>query len=89
MPICDPYQGQLEGFNMATLKLRKVGSSVGIIIPKDMLDALHLAEGDQIYASVNTDGVHLTPYDPDFDTAMKAFGRTRRKYRNALRKLAK
>ena len=29
---------------MATLKLRKVGSSVGVIIPKDMLDSLHLAE---------------------------------------------
>jgi hypothetical protein len=57
---------------MATLKLRKVGSS-----------------GDQVYAHANSDGVHLTPYDPDFDAAMEAFGRTRRKYRNALRKLAK
>lgn len=74
---------------MATLKLRKVGSSVGVIIPKDMLDSLHLAEGDPIYASVDDDGVHLTPYDPDFEAAMEAFGRTRRKYRNALRKLAK
>lgn len=74
---------------MATLKLRKVGSSVGVIIPKDILDALHLTEGDQIYARVNSDGVHLTPYDPDFDAAMEAFSRTRRKYRNALRKLAK
>jgi putative addiction module antidote len=74
---------------MATLKLRKVGSSVGVIIPKDMLDALHLAEGDQIYASANSNGVHLTPYDPEFDAAMEAFSRTRRKYRNALRKLAK
>jgi len=54
-----------------------------------MLDALHLAEGDLVYASTNNNGVHLTPYDPEFDAAMEAFGRTRRKYRNALRKLAK
>ncbi len=74
---------------MATLKLRKVGGSVGIILPKDMLDALHLAEGDQVYATTSNNGVHLTPYDPEFDAAMEAFGRTRRKYRNALRKLAK
>ena len=82
-------EDQFEDFIMATLKLRKVGSSVGVIIPKDMLDTLHLAEGDQIYARANGDGIHLTPYDPDFDAAMEAFGRTRRKYRNALRKLAK
>ena len=74
---------------MATLKLRKVGSSVGIIIPKDVLDSLHLAEGDEVYARTNKEGVYLTPYDPDFDAAMEAFSRTRRKYRNALRKLAK
>ena len=74
---------------MATLKLRKVGSSLGVIIPKDVLDALHLAEGDEIYVRANNDGLYLTPYDPDFNAAMEAFGRTRRKYRNALRKLAK
>jgi len=74
---------------MATLKLRKVGSSVGVIIPKEMLDKLHLTEGDQVYASADNNGLQLTPYDPDFDAAMEAFSRTRRKYRNALRKLAK
>ena len=82
-------EDQFEDFIMATLKLRKVGSSVGVIIPKDMLDTLHLSEGDKVYARTNSDGVHLTPYDPDFDEAMDAFSRTRRKYRNALRKLAK
>ena len=74
---------------MATLKLRKVGGSVGVIIPKEILDALHLAEGDQMFASTSNNGLHLTPYDPDFDAAIDAFSRTRRKYRNALRKLAK
>jgi putative addiction module antidote len=74
---------------MATLKLRKVGGSVGVIIPKEILDALHLTEGDQLFASTNNNGLHLTPYDPDFDAAIDAFSRTRRKYRNALRKLAK
>ena len=74
---------------MATLKLRKVGSSVGVIIPKEILDKLHLTEGDQVYASADNNGLQLTPYDPDFDAAMEAFSRTRRKYRNALRKLAK
>ena len=74
---------------MHTLKLRKIGSSVGIILPKEMLETLHLSEGDQIFADATKDGLQLTPYDPDFEAAMEAFGRTRKKYRNALHQLAK
>jgi len=74
---------------MHTLKLRKIGSSVGVILPKEMLDRLHLQEGDQIFADENQDGVQLTPYDPEFDAAMEAFGNTQRRYRNALHELAK
>lgn len=74
---------------MHTLKLRKIGSSVGVILPKEMLDRLHLQEGDQIFADENQDGVQLTPYDPEFEAAMEAFGKTQRRYRNALHELAK
>lgn len=74
---------------MAALKLRKIGGSVGVILPKEALDQLHLAEGDELTLSTNRDGLHLTPYDPAFEAAIQAFGKTRRKYRNALRELAK
>ena len=74
---------------MYALKLRKIGSSVGVILPKEMLERMHLQEGDQVFADENRDGVQLSPYDPNFEAAMQAFGRTRRKYRNALRELAK
>lgn len=74
---------------MRTLKLRKIGSSVGVILPKEMLEALHLSEGDQLFADATQDGLQLTPYDPEFEAAMEAFGRTRKKYRNALHQLAK
>ena len=74
---------------MRTLKLRKIGSSVGVILPKEMLEALHLSEGDQVFADTTQDGLQLTPYDPEFEAAMEAFGRTRKKYRNALHQLAK
>lgn len=74
---------------MQALKLRKVGGSIGVILPKELLEQLHLKEGDQLFAEVNREGVRLTPYDPAFDDAVKAFERTRRKYRNALHELAK
>ena len=31
---------------MGALKLRKIGSSVGVILPKEMLERLNLREGD-------------------------------------------
>jgi putative addiction module antidote len=74
---------------MHTLKLRKIGSSVGVILPKELLETLHLQEGDSVFADAGKDELRITPYDPDFDAAMEAFARTRRKYRNALRELAK
>ena len=73
---------------MTVLKIRQIGNSVGVILPKEVVSRLHLSAGDTVVATVTPDGVNLTPYDPDFDDAMAAFGRTRAKYRNALRELA-
>lgn len=73
----------------ATVKLRKIGNSLGLILPKEVADKLHVAEGDTLHVVTDADGARLLPYDPGFDAAMKAFNQTRRKYRNALRTLAK
>jgi putative addiction module antidote len=73
----------------ASVKLRKIGNSLGLILPKEVADQLHVSEGDTLHVVTDADGAHLTPYDPNFDAAMKSFDKTRRKYRNALRALAK
>jgi putative addiction module antidote len=69
--------------------LRKMGGSVGATLPKDMADRLHVRAGDEVFVVETEEGVLLTPYDPDFQKAMKAYERTASKYRNALRELAK
>jgi putative addiction module antidote len=71
------------------IKLRKIGNSQGVVLPKDVLDRHGLAEGDTLYIVETADGIRLTPYDPVFAKGMEAFARTRRKFRNALRELAK
>ncbi len=73
----------------ATIKVRKIGNSLGLILPKEAADRLHVGEDDTLHYVVDQDGLHLTPYDPEFDAAMEAFDGTRRRYRNALRALAK
>ena len=69
--------------------LRQMGGSVGATLPKDIADRLHVEAGDEVFMIETDSGVLLTPYDPAFDKAVAAFQRGARKYRNALRELAK
>ena len=71
------------------LKLRQVGGSIGATLPKDMAERLHLAPGDRILAVETDRGILLTPYDPAVEKALATAARVSRKYRNALRELAK
>lgn len=72
------------------LKLRKIGNSVGVVLPKEALGRLNAAEGDTIVLTESTDGgFRLTATHPKFAEKMAAAERISRKYRNALRELAK
>lgn len=74
---------------VAVMKIRKIGGSLGIIIPKDELARLHVKEGDELFGISSGDGLHLQARDPSFDRKLKAFEHTRRNFRNALHELAK
>lgn len=74
---------------MHKVKLRKIGNSVGITIPKEAMARLKVADGDTLILTECKDGYVVTPYDADFEEAMTAFDRTNRKFRNAFRELAK
>lgn len=67
---------------------RKMGGSIGATLPKEMVDRLHIEEGDELTAVETPRGILLTPYDPDFEEQMEAYERGARRYRNALRELA-
>lgn len=72
-----------------TIKLRQVGGSTGAIFPKEVLEELHAQVGDTLHLVRTERGFEMTPYDPDFEESMALLDRGRRKYRNALRELAK
>jgi putative addiction module antidote len=71
------------------LKLRQAGGSVSATLPKDMADRLHLGPGDRVLAVETEQGILLTPYDPTVERALEIASRAAKKYRNALRELAK
>jgi antitoxin MazE len=71
------------------IKLRRAGGSIAATLPKDMADRLKLAAGDTVIAIETEQGILLTPYDPANEEALAIAAEVGRKYRNALRELAK
>lgn len=74
---------------MLKATVRKVGNSLGILLPQELAKALRVEEGDSIFITQGPDGVTLTAYDPAFERQMEVAAKGMRKYRNALRELAK
>ena len=71
------------------ITVRRVGGSVGTTLPKDMAERLHVEPGDRLLAIETDEGILLTPYDPTVQEALEIAARTAKKYRGALRTLAK
>lgn len=78
----------IEEVEMKRITLRKMGGSLGVTLPKEVIERLQVSEGDDLCLVDTENGVTLTPYDPHFDRAMELYERGARKYRNALRELA-
>ncbi len=69
-------------------KLRRVGTSLGTTLPKDVIDRLGLREGDQLNIVITSEGIMLSPYNPDFEAFLEAAEETTAEYRDALKALA-
>jgi putative addiction module antidote len=74
---------------MQPLKLRAVGNSTGLVLPKEVMAKLKVEEGDSVFLTETPDGYKITPYDPAFETQMTAARKIMKQRRNALRELAK
>lgn len=72
------------------LEIKKIGNSTGLILPKELMAKLNLAQGDWLFVTETSDGgVRLTPYDPELDKGMEIARKAMKTYRNALAELAK
>ncbi|MGE0231251.1 MAG: AbrB/MazE/SpoVT family DNA-binding domain-containing protein [Flavobacteriaceae bacterium] len=74
---------------MPTLKVRKIGNSLGATIPQEVAVLMNVSEGDTLHVTRTPDGILLSPYDPAFESHMKAARAIMKRRRNALRELAR
>jgi putative addiction module antidote len=72
-----------------SIKIRSIGNSAGLVLPKEVLQHLQVGKGDVLYVVETANGIELTPYDPEFAEQMKVAERVMREDRDVLRQLAR
>lgn len=82
-----PKPADLEGL---TLQVRKIGNSIGLILPKELLHRLRLKEGDRLHVIEQTErNLKLSPYDPKHAKAMEIARQGFKDYADTYSSLAK
>ena len=71
---------------MLDIKIRKIGNAHGVILPRELLNKLHVKDGDKLFLTEAPDGSYrITPYDPEFEKQMTLAKKGMTRYRNTLR----
>lgn len=72
------------------LRVKKIGNSLGVILPKEATSKLNVVEGDALFLTeTGQGGLRITPENPDFAKQMKAAESIIKRYRNTFHELAK
>jgi putative addiction module antidote len=71
------------------LKVRKVGNSLGVILPREVVARLKVAEGDNLNLTEGPEDYRLSAYDPEIARQVEVGEKIMRRYRHTLRELAK
>ena len=71
------------------LKVTKIGNSLGVILPRDLLGKLQLDKGDSIFLVDTPEGLRITAYDPAFAEQMDQARNLMKKRRNVINELSK
>jgi putative addiction module antidote len=74
---------------MNRLKLIKIGTSTGAVLPREMLTRLKVEKGDALYAVETSEGYLITPYDPAIAEQLEAGREFMKEYRDTFKALAK
>jgi putative addiction module antidote len=71
------------------LTIRAIGNSSGVVLPRELLEAMNVQQGDRLFVTRTPDGIVLRPYDGQFAKQMTVAREVMRRDRAILRELAK
>ena len=71
------------------VKVTQVGSSLGVVLPRSVLERLKVGKGDHLHVVETPTGIVLTPLDPGVQEQLKLMDEVIVEYRETLEALAK
>ena len=75
---------------MLELKIRKIGNSLGVVLPKASLEKLKVKEGESLYFTESEDGGYrLTGYNENFSRQVLEAEKIMQQDKDLLRELSK
>ncbi len=75
---------------MYATKIRAIGSSSGVVLPKEVLAQMGLKRGDQLYLTRGPDGsMRITPHDEAFARQMAVAEQVMSSHRDVFLALSK
>ena len=74
---------------MVALKIRKIGNSLGLVLPKEVVSHLRTSEGEDVFLLEGPNNTYrITPFDPVFQKKMEKAEEIMARYRNTLHVLS-
>ncbi len=75
---------------MVALKVRRIGNSLGVVLPREVLGHLRAVEGEELFLLEGPNNSYrLTALDPAFQKKMEKAEEIMARYRNTLHELSK
>ena len=71
------------------LRIKKIGNSAGVVLPKDLLAHLDVEIGGTLSVTRTPQGIELSAAEPDFEAQMAVAREVMARRKRALRELAK
>jgi putative addiction module antidote len=74
---------------MHQVKVTQIGNSLGVVLPKEVVERLGIARGQILSLAETPNGIELSAFDPEFEEQLRVAEKIMDRYRNTLRELAK
>lgn len=74
---------------MHHVKVTQIGNSLGVVLPREIVERLGIARGQHLTVTETTNGIELSAFDPKFEEHLRIAEEIMDRYRDTLRELAK
>ena len=74
---------------MQPLRVTQIGNSLGGILPKEMINHLHVSKGDTLFVTLSPNGLEVSPYNAQLEAEIAMGQAFMNEYRETFKVLAK